>query len=83
MNDFRKLVFKNILLRYHHQVTHGCGNETCQNKHCAQNRTISVSNDEAAAIALQLFKQRADLCVQESTLSSTNINQGGKDLAVF
>ena len=62
---FRKLAFENLLRKYYHQVTLGCGNAKCKNKSCAQNRPIPVSNDEGAAIALQLVKERASLCVIE------------------
>ena len=61
----KKLLFQNLLERYYHQVTNGCGKENCKNKSCAQNRSTPVGNDEGAAIALQLFRERANLCVAE------------------
>lgn len=61
----RKLQFQKLIRRYYHQVTNGCGNANCVNKACAQNRHTPVGSDEGAAIALQLFKERAKLCVEE------------------
>ena len=46
-------------------MTRGCGDVKCENKFCAQNRPTPVGNDEGAAIALKLVKERANLCVGE------------------
>ena len=46
----------------------GCGNSGCCNEHCASSgRSAKLSNNEAAAMALDLFKKKATLCESAPT----------------
>ena len=72
------MAFQKLVQRYYYQVTRGCGNAKCENKSCAQNRPTPVGNDEAAAIALQLLKERANLCVGDLQNIKEQETQPGK-----
>lgn len=51
---------------YFNQITKGCGQEDCENEQCASSKRFKhdqISNDEAAAKAVALFKNHSKLCV--------------------
>ncbi|KAL4089713.1 hypothetical protein QTP88_024689 [Uroleucon formosanum] len=57
---------KKLIERYFYLITEGCGNGECVNDYCASNKrcTNVVSANDAAAIAIQLFRLDARLCDQ-------------------
>ncbi|CAH0769771.1 unnamed protein product [Bemisia tabaci] len=49
--------------RYFYQLTDGCGNENCSNKFCASSgKAPSLKPNQAAVLALELFKEDSPLC---------------------
>jgi len=50
-----------LIKKYYFQITKGCGKVNCGNPHCAST-TAPLSPNEAAVRALQLFKDRAQMC---------------------
>uniref|UniRef100_A0A8C6WFV8 Ubiquitin-protein ligase E3A n=1 Tax=Neogobius melanostomus TaxID=47308 RepID=A0A8C6WFV8_9GOBI len=49
--------------RYYHQLTEGCGNDSCSNSWCASSLGFSRMDNNAAAVkALDLYKVNAKLC---------------------
>nr|XP_054754415.1 ubiquitin-protein ligase E3A-like [Lytechinus pictus] len=54
---------RGLIERYFYQLTNGCGNTSCCNEFCASSgRRTHLSSNEAAAMALDLFKRKATLC---------------------
>uniref|UniRef100_A0A6I8QQU4 Ubiquitin-protein ligase E3A n=1 Tax=Xenopus tropicalis TaxID=8364 RepID=A0A6I8QQU4_XENTR len=61
--DRKRAAAKHLIERYYHQLTEGCGNETCTNEFCASCPTFLRMDNNAAAIkALELYKVNAKLC---------------------
>ncbi|MEE6470523.1 hypothetical protein FKM82_008991 [Ascaphus truei] len=59
----KRAAAKHLIERYYHQLTEGCGNETCTNEFCASCPTFLRMDNNAAAIkALDLYKVNAKLC---------------------
>ena len=55
-----------LIKLYFNQITKGCGQEDCENEQCASSKHFKydqISNDEAAAKAVHLFKSHSKLCV--------------------
>lgn len=55
-----------LIKLYFNQITKGCGQEDCENEQCASSKRFKhdqISNDEAAAKAVRLFKNHSKLCV--------------------
>ena len=55
-----------LIKLYFNQITKGCGQEDCENEQCASSKRFKydqISNDEAAAKAVHLFKNHSKLCV--------------------
>ena len=55
-----------LIKLYFNQITKGCGQEDCDNEQCASSKRFKydhISNDEAAAKAVTLFKNNSKLCV--------------------
>lgn len=54
---------KKLIERYFYQLVDGCGNPKCNNKYCASSGKVEkLTPNAAAARAIQLFTQEADLC---------------------
>jgi len=53
-----------LIKKYYFQITKGCGRVNCGNPHCASS-AAPLSPNEAAVRALQLFKERAQMCKAE------------------
>ncbi|GAB6033283.1 Putative E3 ubiquitin-protein ligase HTD2 [Chamberlinius hualienensis] len=61
--EMKRAAAKQLIERYYYQVTSGCGRESCTNEFCASSGKMrSTSANQAAATALQLFKDKAKLC---------------------
>uniref|UniRef100_A0A8C5LRP9 Ubiquitin-protein ligase E3A n=1 Tax=Leptobrachium leishanense TaxID=445787 RepID=A0A8C5LRP9_9ANUR len=61
--DRKRAAAKHLIERYYHQLTEGCGNDTCTNEFCASCPTFLRMDNNAAAIkALELYKVNAKLC---------------------
>lgn len=59
----KRAAAKHLIERYYHQLTEGCGNESCSNSWCASSVGFSrMDNNEAAVKALELYKVNAKLC---------------------
>ena len=55
-----------LIKLYFNQITKGCGQQDCENEQCASSKRFKydqISNDEAAAKAVHLFKNHSKLCV--------------------
>jgi len=74
---------KELIQLYYKQVTKGCGQEDCENDVCASNKRFKrqMSNEEAAAKALSLFKKQSKLCVFEKkeTPPTSSVSVGEDD----
>ena len=66
---------------YYKQVTQGCGQDDCENDVCASNKRFKrqLSNDEAAAKAISLFKKQSKLCVPNN-VKETSLTSGVKEV---
>ncbi|XP_015256083.1 ubiquitin-protein ligase E3A [Cyprinodon tularosa] len=59
----KRAAAKHLIERYYHQLTEGCGNESCSNSWCASSAGFSRMDNNAAAVkALELYKVNAKLC---------------------
>lgn len=59
----KRAAAKHLIERYYHQLTEGCGNESCSNSWCASSVGFSRMDNNAAAVkALELYKVNAKLC---------------------
>ncbi|XP_061833290.1 ubiquitin-protein ligase E3A-like isoform X1 [Nerophis lumbriciformis] len=59
----KRAAAKHLIERYYHQLTEGCGNESCSNPWCASSNGFHRMDNNAAAVkALELYKVNAKLC---------------------
>lgn len=59
----KRAAAKHLIERYYHQLTEGCGNESCPSSWCASTVGFSRMDNNAAAVkALELYKVNAKLC---------------------
>lgn len=59
----KRAAAKHLIERYYHQLTEGCGNESCSNSWCASSLGFNrMDNNTAAVKALELYKVNAKLC---------------------
>nr|XP_061802482.1 ubiquitin-protein ligase E3A-like isoform X2 [Nerophis lumbriciformis] len=59
----KRAAAKHLIERYYHQLTEGCGNESCSNSWCASSFGFRRMDNNAAAVkALELYKVNAKLC---------------------
>ncbi|XP_049820248.1 ubiquitin-protein ligase E3A isoform X2 [Aethina tumida] len=59
----KRAAAKKLIERYFYQLTDGCGNPGCDNKYCASSGQMeTLTPDQAAAQAINLFSQDARLC---------------------
>ena len=59
----KRAATKHLIERYYHQLTEGCGNESCSNPWCASSVGFSRMGKNTAAVkALELYKGNAKLC---------------------
>uniref|UniRef100_A0A1Y1KR63 Ubiquitin-protein ligase E3A n=2 Tax=Photinus pyralis TaxID=7054 RepID=A0A1Y1KR63_PHOPY len=62
-DNMKRAAFRKLIERYFYQLTEGCGNPTCNNKYCASSAEFKpLSANQAAALAINLFSQEAQLC---------------------
>ena len=55
-----------LIKKYFQQLTSGCGRHNCLNIHCVSGGRTALSCDEAAAMALRLLLEKAQLCPDET-----------------
>ena len=55
-----------LIKKYFQQLTSGCGRDSCHNIHCVSGGRTALSCDEAAAMALRLLLEKAQLCPDET-----------------
>ncbi|XP_075950382.1 ubiquitin-protein ligase E3A-like [Anarhichas minor] len=59
----KRAAAKHLIERYYHQLTEGCGNESCSNSWCASSAGFTRMDNNAAAVkSLELYKVNAKLC---------------------
>ncbi|XP_076159673.1 ubiquitin-protein ligase E3A-like isoform X2 [Alosa pseudoharengus] len=59
----KRAAAKHLIERYYHQLTEGCGNESCSNDCCASSPSFHRMDNNAAAVkALELYKVNSKLC---------------------
>ncbi|XP_034410940.1 ubiquitin-protein ligase E3A isoform X2 [Cyclopterus lumpus] len=59
----KRAAAKHLIERYYHQLTEGCGNESCSTSWCASSAGFTRMDNNAAAVkALELYKVNATLC---------------------
>ncbi|XP_006818933.1 ubiquitin-protein ligase E3A-like, partial [Saccoglossus kowalevskii] len=62
-DDMKRVAAKQLIERYYYQLVDGCGREYCDNENCASSgKGKKLTGNEAAVLALQLFKDKAKLC---------------------
>lgn len=63
-DDSKRAVAKKLIEQYFYQLSNGCGNPKCGNRNCASSgQVIALTPNQAAARAIQLYTQEAELCV--------------------
>lgn len=62
-DEMKRAIAKKLIERYFYQLSDGCGNPKCGNKNCASSGGVeTLSPNQAAARAIQLYTQEAELC---------------------
>lgn len=62
-DDMKRSTAKKLIERYFYQLSDGCGKANCANKNCASSGSVeTLSPNQAAARAIQLYSQEAELC---------------------
>lgn len=62
-SDMKRSAVKELIERYFYQLQRGCGNPKCSNVNCASSgKVATMTANEIAAKAIQLFSQDAKLC---------------------
>lgn len=62
-DEMKRAHARQLIERYFYQLSNGCGRIDCLNKNCASNNDFeTVTPNEAAARAIQLFSEDAQLC---------------------
>lgn len=62
-DEMKRSQARGLIERYFYQLVNGCGNAGCCNEDChSSGRRSNLSSNEAAAMALELFKRKATLC---------------------
>lgn len=79
----RKMEFRGIVQRYYHQLTNGCGNETCRNKFCFSSKDgRKFSQDIAAILSIELASTNKQyFCNSVKTMMAlpANVFEGDPD----
>ncbi|KAK4471444.1 hypothetical protein MN116_004872 [Schistosoma mekongi] len=73
---------KNLITLYFNQLIHGCRNVTCQNRNCASSANFAhpgITPNQAAALAIELTVNRANLCLPTNTASSSTVMSNPPD----
>ncbi|XP_065170109.1 ubiquitin-protein ligase E3A isoform X2 [Atheta coriaria] len=83
-DEMKRATAKSLIERYFYQLTDGCGNPTCDNKHCASSGQVTtLSPNEAAAKAIQLFSEEARLCdPHRNKMPRTNFLSAGDNSVI-
>jgi len=58
----KRATAEQLIKDYFYQLTDGCGVSGCSNENCASNGRLNLTRNEAAARALTLFHEKAQLC---------------------
>ncbi|KAJ6648241.1 Ubiquitin-protein ligase E3A [Pseudolycoriella hygida] len=62
-DEMKRAIAKKLIERYFYQLSDGCGKPNCSNKNCASSGSVeALSPNQAAARAIQLYSQEAELC---------------------
>lgn len=62
-DEMKRAAAKKLIERYFYQLRDGCGNPSCGNICCASSGEVkSLTPNQAAAKAIQLFSEDAELC---------------------
>ncbi|CAI2728173.1 unnamed protein product [Schistosoma spindalis] len=66
---------KHLITLYFNQLINGCRNVNCQNKNCASSANFAhpgITPNQAAALAIELTVNRADLCLSTNAILSSS-----------
>ncbi|KAL1459581.1 hypothetical protein WDU94_011550 [Cyamophila willieti] len=76
-DGMKRATVKDRIEKYFYQLIDGCGNEKCSNEHCASSgKVATLSPNEAAGMALKLWKSSAKLCdPHPSKIARTNTDE--------
>lgn len=83
--DMKRASAKKLIERYFYQLVDGCGNPKCGNRFCASSGKVEkLTPNAAAARAIQLFTQDAQLCDSHppkvpKTMNDTSSTRTTKD----
>lgn len=77
----KRAIAKKLIERYFYQLSDGCGKPNCANKNCASSGSVeALSPNQAAARAIQLYSQEAELCeLHPAKIAKTNDCKSNKD----
>lgn len=71
----KQLQAKQLIERYFHQLTVGCGNPDCKSENCASNTEFkALTPNQAAARAIKLFSEEAAFCKNILDKTESNFN---------
>uniref|UniRef100_A0A8D8TSC2 Ubiquitin-protein ligase E3A n=1 Tax=Cacopsylla melanoneura TaxID=428564 RepID=A0A8D8TSC2_9HEMI len=76
-DGMKRATVKDRIEKYFYQLIDGCGNDKCSNEHCASSgKVATLSPNEAAGMALKLWKSSAQLCdPHPSKIARTNTDE--------
>ncbi|CAH1802216.1 unnamed protein product, partial [Owenia fusiformis] len=66
----KRAAAKQLIEKYFFQLTEGCGDTSCSNKHCASSGQFymkDLTRNQAGVQAIQLFKEKAPICEDTPT----------------
>lgn len=67
-DEMKRAHAKQLIEKYFYRLTDGCGNPNCTNRNCASSGVVeSLTPNQAAARAIQLFSEEAPLCGMPAT----------------
>lgn len=75
-DEMKRAHAKKLIEKYFYQLSDGCGNPNCTNQNCASSGELeSLTPNQAAARAIQLFSEEAPLCGMPSAKLARTYNE--------
>lgn len=81
INYFFRKRAKEIIEKFFHQITEGCGKSDCSNPNCASNPNFQqIPKNQAAVLAVKLAQSKALLCDSMNSPSKSKIDDDNDDI---
>lgn len=81
-DEMKRAHAKQLIEKYFYRLTDGCGDSNCTNRNCVSSGAVeSLTPNQAAARAIQLFSEEAPLCGIPATKLSRIANASNTEVA--